>query len=407
MQKKVKIAVLSDLHVGDVDSYLTSNMHYSLVENPFSSLKDFISNNHLKADILICCGDMADRADDAGQIFAWNNICDIASSLQCQHCYGTVGNHDLDSRAKILYDPKGQLQKLHPSFPYDNESYCDRYWARNFSFSTYEDNIRLLNINSCAFHGYSDKNNKNEYDHGRISQFTIDKIEAKLQQDIKDKKEFSVNIAFFHHHPAKMEHRSFDDYSEMLGGNLLLQLLSKSEYGNWIIIHGHKHFPNIQIASASGSNPPVIFSAGSFASKKLVTEKNSEKNQFYIMEVCVDPMNEYNLSIAGIIHSWYWSYGLGWNKSPFSHNISYGCGFTNSIKTAHVYAKFIDDNYNNKEFFLWEDLLVKWPELQFTFPQSIHEICEILENKYGYNILYNRLEWPSQFSKQREDVNEA
>jgi len=403
----IKIAVLSDVHVGNNDnnSYLTIGTHDTPQENPFAALKLFIQKEKLEADILICCGDMADQANIAGQKFAWSNIKELSEVLKTKHLYGTVGNHDMDSRG-TSFDPKGSLQQLIPHFPNEDELYCDRYWSRNFAFSEMGENVRLLNINSCAFHGYGNQNDQ-EYEHGRISQFTIDKIEIQLKKDLEDKKEYNINIAFFHHHPLKSEHRDHSDYSEMDGGELLLRLLSKSEYGNWIIIHGHKHWPNIKIAQNNSSTPPVIFSAGSFSSKRLTGEQNSAQNQFYIVEVYTNPLIEYELSIAGIISAWYWAYGDGWNKSPFYHSVPYGCGFTNSNTTAQVLANWIDKQYGEKELILWDHLVKAKPMLKFIFPKALQEICDILRTKYNYEIFANQeTYWPYQFKKQTVEGTE-
>ncbi len=406
-KKTVKIAVLSDLHVGNNDhnSYLTVGTHDTPQENPFEALKEFTKSESIDADILICCGDMADQADTAGQMYAWNHIHDLSNTLKVEKIFGTVGNHDMLSRGDS-YDPKGSLQKLMPYFPNEDENYCDRYWARNFAFSEFGENVRLLNINSCTFHGYGNKDLK-EYEHGRISQFTIDKIESHLKGYVSKGKEYNVNIAFFHHHPIKWNHRSIDDYSEMDGGDQLLQLLSKSEYGNWIIIHGHRHWPNIQIAPSSGSNPPIIFSAGSFSSKRLVIEGGSAQNQFYIIEICTNPMDTHDLSIAGKIYAWNWAYGVGWREAPYPDGIPYGCGFTNSNTTAQILAKHIDEYGKQELFFSWDDLLQKMPILNFTLPKAIKEISTILETKYNYKISYDALHWPSQFSKQRDSEGDV
>lgn len=395
-EKKVfRVAVLSDLHVSlnSEHTYLTNETPSNLFDNPVDSLIDFSIKNTLDADMLVCCGDMADAADANGQKIAWENIHKLANALKVSksNVYGTVGNHDVDSRyITTMYDPKENLQKLAPNFPNSDESFCDRFWARHYAFSYYSfDNkqIRILNINSCAYHG-SGNRDINEYEHGRISQLTLDKISQDLQQSYEKKDEFDLNIAVFHHHPIRWSTRSGSDYSEMDGGDKLIRLLSKSQYGSWFIIHGHKHWPNIKYADGS-SNQPLIFAAGSFSSKNLPREKNESKNQFYIIEFEISPMQDYQLSIAGIVKSWNWSLGVGWNLATIGDGIPYEMGFGANTIHPSILACKINEYCADDDYYEWEVLQEKFPTLKFTLPKAIEDIIEILRYRYDFTIIKN------------------
>lgn len=392
--QKIRVAVLSDLHVGDNEknSFLTNSTPETPHENPFVSLTDFITRNSIQADILICCGDMTDQANITGQKYVWDKIHRLAETLNAREVFGTAGNHDMDSRGSNSYDPKGSLLDLDPSFPYKNEQYSNHYWAKNFAFSTHG-NVRLLNVNSSAFHGYITQNIQ-QYQMGRISQSTVDRIELLLQQH----EEYPVNIAFFHHHPIRWTTRTDEDYSEMDGGDRLIRLLSQSQYGSWIIIHGHKHWPDIQVAGGA-SNPPVVFAAGSFSSKRLAGDNGSHKNQFYILEIDMQP-EIHNLSIAGKIYAWNWANGAGWSPAFFEDGIPYGCGFSNSQSTPRVLAKRIDEYAKEQLYVSWSELTDNIQELNYTLPKNIGETCQLLKNNYLYEITYDDLHWPKQLSKQ-------
>lgn len=393
-----KIAILSDLHVSDKeseDSWITTSSPDN-DKNPFYGLKNFINVNSLNADLLICCGDIADKANFSGQKYAWEELNKLAKELEVEKFIATPGNHDLDSRfSDSTFDAKGGLQKLKPMFPAEPEDYSNAFWAKNFAFSVFNEKIRVLNINSSAFHGYG-KNNE-EFLHGRISDFTLEKIEEELKND---KSDYEINIAFFHHHPFKNDSIHYEDYSDMVGGTKLIKLLSNVEFGSWIIIHGHKHISNMTYSEGSSSSP-LIFSSGSFSSKRL--EPESRDNQFYIMELNIKEANNLELDYAGIVNSWSWSYSLGWRDSEFSSNIpnksGFGCreGYPKLIKK-------IDNIFQSVTSYLkWEELEEKIPSLKFLLPIDIKNLVTLL-NKNKYNLSFNEFGKPSEIYKKVKDV---
>ena len=74
----------------------------------------------------------------------------------------------MDSR--LLYtdhDARGFLQSLTPRFPDRDENVCDRYWSRHFAVLGWTD-LRLVVLNSSAYHGALPKNGIPEYEHGRV-----------------------------------------------------------------------------------------------------------------------------------------------------------------------------------------------------------------------------------------------
>ncbi len=98
-----KIAILSDLHVDEGDatsseSWLSTSTPADPSVNPFNSLHGLIESDSLSADILLCCGDLANKANFSGQQFAWKSVHELAEKLGDARVIGTAGNHDLDSR---------------------------------------------------------------------------------------------------------------------------------------------------------------------------------------------------------------------------------------------------------------------------------------------------------------------
>ncbi len=400
-ETKYKIAVLSDLHVEDGSankrkSWLSTSTPPDPAENPFDSLYKRIKTDSLSADILLCCGDMAEKANFPGQQLAWRSVHALAEKLGAARVIGTAGNHDLDSRGfQNEFDPKGNLLSLSPEFPGLDRDYSNQYWARNYAIHTIDEvSLRILNINSCAFHGYG-KRKIAEFLHGRISEPTLNEIKTEIES-----KPFSVNIGMFHHHPMKWDDTDQEDYSEMIGGNKLLKLLEKSDSGPWLIIHGHKHVPNIGYA-AGGSSSPVIFSSGSFSSQRLPT--NASKNEFYLIEIEVNPMKTAKLPIAGTIRAWNWQYKLGWSANKMGCKIPDNTGFGNRTSSENLAQKISDIfRTDNKQWIEWNEILKDIPELRYVLPSDLDKTLRMIE-KEAINIHYDNMGWPSQFSVQNQN----
>ena len=68
------------------------------------------------------------------------------------------------------------------------------------------------------------------------------------------KSEKELNILVCHHHPYKMVHLENNlDTESMDGGDSLGNILIESDKGPWLIIHGHKHIPQIRYAPSPSS----------------------------------------------------------------------------------------------------------------------------------------------------------
>jgi predicted MPP superfamily phosphohydrolase len=245
------VGIISDLHAyetadsGNRPSHLCLNgVDSEPTKHPFAGLHKLIADNSLSVDILLCCGDLGDKAHPAAIRYAWNAIHDLKARLGASKLFATVGNHDVDSRHKFnAFDPKGFLQSLTPSFPMETEALNDTFWSRNFAL--YTDNVyRVAVLNSSAFHG----GGEDELKHGRISDYTL----AALRLALEGVPSKPVNILLCHHHPQQHMELNLGEYDVMKSGQLLLDLLGSGAFGDWIVIHGHKHHPKLCYA-AGGS----------------------------------------------------------------------------------------------------------------------------------------------------------
>ncbi|MDI1279525.1 metallophosphoesterase [Methylobacter sp.] len=264
MSNIIRVAVLSDLHPTDGSdqkngSHLQMNGPESPEQNPVVGLKKLVESEGLKANIVICPGDIGNQGDPQTISYGWTKLNYIKDFINAERLIVVPGNHDHDSRAiHNKFDPKYILQELDPPFPspeYENNTH---FWAWHWNIIDHDD-YRILIFNSSAYHGMN-----KEFLHGRISTKAIQSIKDKLA-GLPEKK---LNIFVCHHHPHKQEDIDFEDYEAMDGGQKLISVLDNTNNGSWIIIHGHKHYPCISYAQGTSSSP-IVFSSGSFSAYLL------------------------------------------------------------------------------------------------------------------------------------------
>ena len=133
---KLRIAVVSDLHfvnkdkVGDTEkhSWLTFSASNSSPNNFWDSLIEKIKQDGIKADLLICPGDITTHAEPTALEFAWGKLNELAKILDCKILATATGNHDVISRlsssssnpVRDLNSIVGiveNLKKLSPPYP--------------------------------------------------------------------------------------------------------------------------------------------------------------------------------------------------------------------------------------------------------------------------------------------------
>lgn len=379
----LEIAVLSDLHAFDDPqgkedpSYLSVSLPDTEPgKHPIAGLLRLIETQPLKADLVVCPGDLGDKARPVAIKYAWASLQRIRQALNAEHLAVATGNHDCDSRhAYNSYDAKGVLQALDPPYPLHSETDNDKYWARNFAYIE-NTAYRLVVLNSSAYHGNADS----EYQHGRVSDATVERLRASLA--VLSPK--PVNILLCHHHPQPHSELGLGEADIMMNGQQLLDLLGSGDFGQWIVIHGHKHHPKLSYAGGGGSTP-IVFAAGSLSAILKPPLSSTVKNQFYMMHIPLDYLDEFGL--VGTIRSWEWAPGRGWLPSASQSQLPPLCGFgtrANPILLARQIAKFVDDRMR------WSDLCEKMPVIRFLIPQDMEVLRKQLRDSYQLGIVEDR-----------------
>lgn len=382
---ELTVAVVSDLHAyerhDDVRSDEYKPSFYCIQDDPTGTpigmLDKLITNETLRADVLLCGGDLGDQAHPSAIRHAWAHIHDIGKQLDVHLVAGTVGNHDVDSRyAYSDSDPKGHLQALIPPFPLANVDQNDRFWSRNFEVVEHPA-YRLVVLNSCAFHG----GQADEFRHGRISDYTLRALRAQLESTANRK----VNLLLCHHHPHKHMEIKLGEYDEMLSGQLLIDLLGSGEYGDWILIHGHKHHPKLCYAQG-GSTAPVIFSAGSLCHVLFPELADHAARQFYLLRFPIVRFGE--IGFCGTIQAWDWQFASGWGKPSSKYGLQAHNGFghkTNLTVFANTIAQWIGHLGRVAK---WTEFLKEFPHYEYLLPHDAANTIKRLTDDHRIRVHY-------------------
>jgi len=371
------------LHVTNVDKTDTGN---SLVSaNPsasrigdamFEGIANVLDELSVSVDWVICPGDLGDQAEKPGLDYAWRKLEELRQKVGADYLIGTAGNHDLDSRLITGgFNPKENLQALSPKFPGVTQADCDQYWGRNWCSYT-KDNVRIVNVNSSAYHGFKPKEGEPEHSHGRVSTMTIEDICKNIKGD-----EFDINILLTHHHVLKNDHIYDNDNSEMSGAGKLIEKLAKTTQSPWMVIHGHQHFPEIDYGRGS-SLAPIIMSAGSFSARLSGMHALASPNQFYLVELA-DPCDEYDGWFpCGIVRAWHWTPSEEWHRSPLQQRIPYGAGFGCKMNPTQSVQRLLGVlDAAEEPFITLGDVYSAEPQLEFLLPTDLELVISSLEKE--------------------------
>lgn len=378
--ESITIAVASDLHVTqgptETTSFLHSDQSASADSNdPFHALLELIRREGLRADYLVCPGDIAHQADTAGLRHGWRLLTSLKSRLRARKLLATTGNHDLASRGPTACDPRDILKELRPKYPVCTESRRLEYWVNNFT-DIRGSGVRFLVLNSCAHHAGPTE----ELAHGRVSGSTL----AALRLHLEKSKPETANIMVCHHHPQQHQEIDLGDYDVMRNGQLLLDLLSEPGRGDWLVLHGHKHHPKITYA-AGASTSPVVFSAGSLAACLYPSLGTRARNQFYLLTIPLVPIP--NCGLSGEVRAWSWAYGLGWLRSDYSSGLPHSSGFGCRIdpkQLARAIAECAD-----QPILPWQDVLKRLPFMRFVLTQDFQALRACLRDAFSLEIVMN------------------
>jgi predicted phosphodiesterase len=386
--KPITLAVLSDLHAApkssdergtevklysDADGFLTH-------DNPLSSLFELIKTEKLQADFVVCPGDMTNRADGGALKFVWDQLHKLKTQLNATEVIATVGNHDvashIEEKGKISHDigtiPRELLMRLDPRFPMPNDSLADHFWAHGYFLHNIGD-TRFLVLNSCWLHEH-----RTELGRGAVTKYTLEK----LRRDLISQSPAAMKIAVCHHHPHVHSELQLGSDDIMINGQEFLDALSND--GPWLVIHGHKHHPKINLAQGE-VHQPIVLACGSFSGRLEGPNATVSRNYFHMVEVMPNGVG-IGAELRGIVTSWDWLSGFGWQNYG-SANAAFpsrlGFGYAGSPAAL---AQNIAQAMNGEQLVRWNEMITRQPDLANLLPKRLTHVRNILQQQYNISV---------------------
>lgn len=391
MSNLVKIALVSDIHAAIPDekgiaaSYASTAPTDGTDKDALLSLEKLIKDGGLNANFIFCCGDMTNMSNASAMRYVWGKFQDLGSQLGAKP-YATVGNHDVDSRHKHNdHDARGMLRGLTPSYPLGSIPLNYEFWSRNFVIIE-EPGIRLVVLNSCAYHGVNPDPAAPEYYHGRISEYTLGDLREALstttETDNSTPRPYKVNILLCHHHPHKHQDIETVDYSNMKGGEKLIDLLQDVGTDTWIVLHGHKHQPRL-IYGAGAGRAPLVFGAGSLSAKLHGDLQGRARNQFYMITLDLDAAHSLELDIAGTLEAWDYQLGKGWVPAKANSGLPARSGFGYRPSIRADASSLANQVKTSGGILKWSEATKATPKLSYLLPADLDSIATELKSRHG------------------------
>lgn len=388
----VRVFVVSDPHAFSSDtigrrgkdppSYIdVVSVGNSVVDHPLAAIEGLVKAKGIQANILLCCGDLADRADPVGLKFSWEFLNRLKGLLGAKLLVTAVGNHDVDSRYQAkTYDAKEFVQNLTPTFPGETNAASNEFWARHFTLYR-ADGCRVLLVDSCAYHGV-----KGEHLHGRISDTVLADIDERLSVDGP----CELNVLVCHHHPQKLTEYRLGDYDDMANGQPLLDLIGRGKHGDWLVVHGHKHRPKLSYASG-GAASAVVMSCGSIGARLFPDLGASVRNQFYLLEFPIELFPDYGL--VGRFTAWDWIPSHGCQAAKTTSGLPHTGGFGNRTPLP-ILACAARALFTKPTRLSWQSACALLPELQFVLPDDLRLLKELSRARHQVHIDFSELGSP-------------
>jgi len=365
----MKICVISDMHCKFLqnleegsDTLLTSNKPRRPVnQHPVAAFLNLIRKEKLKADILLCPGDLADKADEQGIISSWAFLEEIMRELNADSLFGVPGNHDINSRKNYGKEPFAFIKSFHENFPVSDENMKIKFWESKYCLMVFKSSLFLL-LNTVHDHTDGEKAKGSS-----ILPETLESIRAELQH--LKMSDFKHKVCVMHHHPVKHSNiQNWKDTDSVDRGDELMSILS--QYGFNIVIHGHKHQPRL----IEHSSVPIL-AAGSFASYANL-QGTGIQTMFHIIELQEG-------SRKGVINSWEYDIVNGWTQKDnkaFPPRIGFG-----ALLNISGTAQKINEIYECQgKIPLFYDAIVKViPDIQYLIPDKLIELGNILKEQYS------------------------
>jgi 3',5'-cyclic AMP phosphodiesterase CpdA len=377
--KLLKVAVISDLHIGDMakgKDFSPEKTENASVENYLQEFSDFITREKVSADYLLVSGDISNKAKDSEFELASELIAKIARILGVdrRHVLFCPGNHDISWPAIESQKDAGASDELITKAKYlnllkpglifsDNQAQgMGRFDDAPYFVVWNFDDVNVFSLNSAIYDGPDTKPHC-----GEIKSEQLVALESLLDNHVDKSK---LNIFILHHHPKQYHDRTFreGDTSGMINADGLLHLLSKKEID--FIVHGHKHIPRFDMEINSDGHPLWILCSGSFSSRLDDRHFGGVGNFFHVIDFhsrCKE-----NGWSRGVVKSWTHLLGHKWLESgtiDFDSANQFGA-YVSPKRLRNLLEATLTKLFENQPFVEWHDLIAADESIQY-YPNNL------------------------------------
>jgi Icc-related predicted phosphoesterase len=324
--KKIKLAVISDIHVGggarakDLCPPNDPGRETMPDEKYREKFVHFITSNKIKADYLVLPGDVTHRAHPEEVKIASEFVQEarLALDVKAENIVFVPGNHDVDWSVFDARDTTG-IRHAQRYDPIKSPHFAFSAIVSRGLGCVFEDpHFTIWNMPDLLVVGYnsSHHDDPNRFHHGLVAMKDIERMKQALKNLPIDKNQ--VRMFLVHHHPLQYDDPTPDipDRSIMVNAEQLQSLIGEFQFD--LFVHGHRHLPRFKTQSLNGSPEVAILCSGSFSVKIDTRWTGTINNQFHLINV--DDRDDTEQLIMGQVQSWSYNYVRGWVESDHVHD---------------------------------------------------------------------------------------
>lgn len=388
----VKIAIISDLHVGPAaktqdmcpcpcDSSGQAFMDYNN-KSPVlfrQAFLKFVRDNSIVADYLIIPGDITDTSHPMQIKLASEIITEFANEMHIpdNHIIYVPGNHDLDWTFYDSEDKTGIKWNLR-YYALKSEDFIfaktqgehegGLFQAPFFSTWTY-DNLFVLGYNSSNHDTPIEKTHRGLISSQHVSEMRRYLSDLHLPGD-------KLKIFITHHHLTNLSLPVPDDPDYSLATNAQEMISLLQDFNFDFVVHGHRHHPCFD---NSIKNLPILCS-GSFSAGIDTRWNGKIHNQFHLLLF----EKKDNRSTKGVINSWA-NADEDWNPSNpvfcgIDYQIPFGMSLSSEEKKETLFPELHSMLVNNR-FILWEKIIEFFPDYRYLSDKQVKEVLSEFAEK--------------------------
>ena len=392
--KRIRLAVISDIHAGDgarakdLCPEGSPGRDKKPDDNYIEKFLQFLKASNLEADYLLLPGDVTDRAKPNEVQVASNfiaRVCEVLN-LGLDRVLFVPGNHDVDWSVIDPTDTTG-VRRAQRYVPIQAEKFCFGAIVAQGEGCVFEaPHFTVWSRPDLLVIGYNSSHHDEpaKFHHGLLDASHYEEMRAALAKLPASREQLRVFL--IHHHMRQYDDPTPDspDASIMVNAEKLQSLLL--EFGFDLMVHGHRHLPRFTTHSLNGAPEVAVLSSGSFSVEIDTRWTGTINNQFHL--ITVDGRDAAEQLILGRVESWSYNYVRGWSKSDGEHDgIPHVEPFGSYIRPEALKAlvrPLLEGHFYSRHYVEWSAIAIQEPRLKHLRPQVVVRLLDELAPQLGF-----------------------